>query len=301
VLRYNEKQRLDRSGDLRQVFTFEDVEPLFPWPGGKAKPAAEVWRRLGAGADVYWEPFAGAAAVFFARPGGPRGQEIVNDKCGFITNLYRTVRHDPDGLIERIEGPRSQIDMAARSKEMRMAESGLVESLLSDPNCYDTELAAFFLMNVCGALRPLDFLQPRPTMRLGGGSGIYSEGGFLVRSPLIHALSSRLESVQLSSRDWKKLAGSIEPKATLTTAVFLDPPYKGDAKMYGFGEVAGSVQRWAIKNGEHPNMRIAICGRGELVMPEGWTMHQWKASQGEDRDQERIWFSPHCTPAEVAS
>lgn len=71
------------------------------------------------------------------------------------------------------------------------------------------------------------------------------------------------------------------------------------------GDVANDVRRWAIKNGDNPELRIALCGyEGEHEMPESWECIAWKArggygSQGnnsarENATRERIWFSPYC-------
>jgi hypothetical protein len=58
----------------------------------------------------------------------------------------------------------------------------------------------------------------------------------------------------------------------------------------------------AVEHGPDPDLRIALCGyEGEHEMP-GWTKHAWKAARGyagesnENRQLERIWFSPHCLP-----
>jgi hypothetical protein len=64
-------------------------------------------------------------------------------------------------------------------------------------------------------------------------------------------------------------------------------------------EVGNDVREWAIKNGEEPLMRIALCGKeGEHKMPESWECVAWKARKGygsqDDSNKERIWFSPHC-------
>ena len=66
----------------------------YPYFGGKARVAGDIWRRLG---DVpnYVEPFFGSGAVLLARPHAP-GTETVNDLDGWLTNFWRAVRQDPD-------------------------------------------------------------------------------------------------------------------------------------------------------------------------------------------------------------
>jgi DNA adenine methylase len=59
--------------------------------------------------------------------------------------------------------------------------------------------------------------------------------------------------------------------------VLLDPPYAHDRRekrLYreDARRAVGAVRAWAIENGEHPALRIALCGwEGEHEMPRGWT------------------------------
>ena len=68
--------------------------------------------------------------------------------------------------------------------------------------------------------------------------------------------------------------------------------------------VSAAVGTWARDNGDHPLMRIAVCGLdGEHSLP-GWECVAWKARGGygsqradgsnDNRKRERIWFSPAC-------
>jgi len=87
----------------------------------------------------------------------------------------------------------------------------------------------------------------------------------------------------------------------------LDPPYEDHEGLYAEGSpMSAKVRDWAIEYGFRRDMRIALCGyEGEHSMPDGWTVHAWKAkggyaSQGdgsnENARRERIWFSPACLP-----
>ena len=127
-------------------------------------------------------------------------------------------------------------------------------------------------------------------------------------------LAERLRKVRVCCGDWSRVCG---PSVTFKhgiTGVFLDPPYGDDADrnmtLYASdsGTVAGDVRRWAIENGDNPELRIALCGyEGEHAMPDSWEQVAWKArggygSQGEgsgreNAGRERIWFSPHCQQA----
>ncbi|MDZ4342094.1 MAG: hypothetical protein U1E51_06600 [Candidatus Binatia bacterium] len=124
-------------------------------------------------------------------------------------------------------------------------------------------------------------------------------------------LAERLRSVRVCCGDWSRICG---PSPTIKhgiTGVFLDPPYADTAgRQEGIyatdsTSVSHAVREWAVEWGDHPNMRIALCGyEGEHQMPDSWECIPWKArggygsqGSGKGRDnagRERIWFSPHC-------
>jgi site-specific DNA-adenine methylase len=129
-------------------------------------------------------------------------------------------------------------------------------------------------------------------------------------------LQDRLRTVRVCCGDWSRVCSSVSVTTRIgITAVFLDPPYLGsidgetnrDANIYAVEDlnVAHEVREWCLKNGENREMRIALCGldgeHNDLEV-HGWEKVAWKASGGygnrnaenQNRDRERIWFSPHC-------
>lgn len=125
-------------------------------------------------------------------------------------------------------------------------------------------------------------------------------------------LQERLRRVRVACGDWKRVLGaSVLGKGKNVggrrpCAVFLDPPYSfefRDAYLYAEDDakVSEQVRAWALENGDDPDLRIALCGyEGEHEMPASWTCVPWKAARGyaaednDNRERERIWFSPHC-------
>ena len=91
--------------------TMSDLRSPFPWFGGKRPVADVVWQRFG---DVrnYVEPFFGSGAVLLCRP-DPRGTETVNDKDGFLSNFWRALQADPDGVARHANRMVNEIDLAA--------------------------------------------------------------------------------------------------------------------------------------------------------------------------------------------
>lgn len=153
---------------------------------------------------------------------------------------------------------------------------------------------------------------------LSGNSGAHGKGvdacglekktGGLLE--YFYALADRLRRVRVCCGEWDRILGPSPTYLVGQTAVFLDPPYSDkagrDKDLYAEDclQVAHSVREWAIKSGENPLMRIALCGyEGEHEMPEDWTVVAWKTNGGysnqsdngnENGSKERIWFSPHC-------
>ena len=84
----------------------------FPYFGGKARRAAEIWERLGT-PDVYSEPFAGSLAVLLHRE-EPARREIVTDLDGHICNFWRAMQHDPEGVALAADYPTIHQDLTAR-------------------------------------------------------------------------------------------------------------------------------------------------------------------------------------------
>lgn len=120
-----------------------------------------------------------------------------------------------------------------------------------------------------------------------------------------------MRRVRVASGDWRRVLTKVPTTQIGTTAVFLDPPYLGDAErdnnLYEHEDlnIAWAVRDWALENGGNPLFRIAVCGYETegYTFPDTWECLPWKASGGmgkaNDRSKrnasrERIWFSPHC-------
>ncbi len=118
----------------------------------------------------------------------------------------------------------------------------------------------------------------------------------------LHKLAARLERVRVVHGSWERCLNS--RYGGLSTAVFLDPPYRAFEALYGTEPVADEVEAWARDNG---TLRVAVCGHlgdypsldaaGYLVVP--WTRKRLTYSGSETTDKEAIWFSPACLEVTV--
>jgi hypothetical protein len=150
---------------------------------------------------------------------------------------------------------------------------------------------------------------------LGGGDaagcGIHAPTAGLYQ--WMQALAERLRWVRVCCGDFERVLGPSVTTKIGTTAVLLDPPYKPsagrDPSIYAEEDLtaADRAREWAVKHGDDPDLRIALCGyEGEHEMPARWQCIPWKAAGGyaasagntENASRERIWFSPHCNRVE---
>lgn len=140
------------------------------------------------------------------------------------------------------------------------------------------------------------------------GQGINASGRSQGLYEYLADLSTRLRRVRVCCGDWTRI---LTPSVTTymgVTGVFLDPPYAHDLRERCYAEdhdISADVRAWALKHGDDPNFRIALCGYEDEhgdQMPPTWERLKWKAHGGyarsergvKNRGEERIWFSPHC-------
>lgn len=293
----------------------QKLKSPFPYFGGKSRIAHEVWARFG---DVpnYVEPFAGSLAVLLSRPTPPR-IETVNDINCFLTNFWRALCNDPDGVAQWADYPVSEIDLHARHRWL-VEQHDFIEAMRSDPDYYDVKIAGWWVWGICawignGWCRDV---KSRSLPHLSRGTGVHRKDVDNLHE-YFATLSARLRRVRVCCGDWMRVCGCTPTTYLGTTAVFLDPPYGKDSGRndcgYAFevGDVTRDVHAWCVEHQDDPKMRIALCGyEGEYDLP-GWECLEWKAKGGygnqgngaghANRHRERVWFSPNCLKQELLS
>ena len=120
----------------------------FPYFGGKSRIAPLVWRAFG---DVrsYVEPFAGSLAVLLARPAPFDGVETVNDAGGLLSNFWRAMTRDPEGVIAAAEWPVNEADLHARHLWLVGRRERITERLMGDPAWCDPQAAGWWVWGLC--------------------------------------------------------------------------------------------------------------------------------------------------------
>ena len=127
------------------------------------------------------------------------------------------------------------------------------------------------------------------------------------------ALQQRLRRVRVCCGDWRRVLG---PSVTVVhgiTGIVFDPPYATsegrDMNIYAVedGDVAHQVRDWCLEHGNHPQLRIVLCGYDpthDALCTHGWTKMEWHAHGGmglqgnnagrANKDREMLWCSPAC-------
>jgi DNA adenine methylase len=77
------------------------MRPPFPYYGAKARLAPWIVGLLPEQHRVYVEPFAGSAAVLFARPRAA-AHEVLNDLDGNVTTFFRVLRDREEDLVRAL-------------------------------------------------------------------------------------------------------------------------------------------------------------------------------------------------------
>lgn len=272
----------------------------FPWFGGKADVADEVWRRFG---DVrgYVEPFAGSLAVLLGRPEPFGGVETVNDLDGLLSNAWRAIRDKTDEVAVYAAKPVSECDCHAEEIWLLERKAEITAQLEADIDWSDARAAGYWLHGICcwigsgfcdgkgpwqvvdGKLvdvRKLPHLssagrgvnRQRPHLNAGRGDEPQATRVEIV-AEYLSQLAARLDRVRICCGDWRRTCGGNKGDSLKhffaggsPCAVFLDPPYSAEANrcntLYAHEslDVAHDVREWAISQGDDPRLRICLAG-----------------------------------------
>lgn len=172
--------------------------------GGKQMLAAQIVAMMPEH-RVYLEPFAGGAAVLFAKP--PAQRETLNDLDGQITAFWRVVRDRPDELAAAIYAtPYGRLEWRASR----------------DATSDDLEAARRLLVNI-----DQSFSRSRQSWSLpsiGDGRGRWQPGTWTNLPEKIVAAAERLRGVALEHEDALTLIPRWDRPDAL---IYADPPYAG--------------------------------------------------------------------------
>ena len=284
----------------------------FPYYGGKAKWAREIWSRFGY-PDVYVEPFAGSLAVLLANP-CPAAREVVCDTAGYICNFWRAILAEPEKVAHHAKYPSIHQDLTARHKWLRAWVSENSARLSEDPEYYDVKVAGWWVWGRSnwigrGFMHKEWDGMPWLGSRLGGqGIQLQSKMSVDVQFKL---LAGRLEEVVVLNRGWESgvsrsvlLDNNVNSHMKLNRCVFLDPPYRVDDRQVVYEsdfegtseDVAVDSWEWALEHGSRYKIAYCCC-EDDFDVPEGWDIvtRDFGTTFNRHRTKrESVVFSPAC-------
>ena len=274
---------------------------MFPYFGGKRRAAPLVWSALGQ-VSRYVEPFFGSGAVLLGNPRPPLS-ELVNDRCHFVANLWRSLQQDPETVMRLASAPPSEVELKARHRWLYGEGAEQLAAVeWDDLTACVPEIGGLWLWVACVAIK----VSCSDLHRGSHGSGIKASSWAGVDTA---AVVRRMSRVQVMCGDWSRcVTDSALVWKNYCPGVFLDPPYGDSESVHyddGTGDVASSVWRWACENGDNPRLRIVVAGYDDgRDIPDGWVTIERSeggyanGTDNANRHRERLWCSPHCVNPE---
>lgn len=255
--------------------------------------------------------------------------ETINDKDGYISNVWRSLQKAPDEVAKYCDWPVNHCDLSARKKELIKNEEMLLENLISNPVWYDAKMAGYWIWAAsCWIGSGLTSIGSIPHVA-NAGMGVHKIGkiphltatGMGVQEPYntnlyvwFRELSERLRYVRVVCGDWQRVCGGDWQDRMGDVGIFFDPPYSDtnrDVNVYHKDdiEVAKDVTDWCLERGKKQSYRIVLAGyegEHEKLLSHDWTIYKWKAGGGygnqggkdsrgvKNSYRERLFLSPHC-------
>lgn len=186
------------------------MRPPFKYYGAKARLAEWIAAMIPAHRG-YVEPFAGSAAVLFAKP--PARHEVLNDLDGNVVNFFRVLRDQPDDLIRACKlTPYSReeymaADLAEASEPVERARRFFVKCMQG------------FSANGAG-----HYAGWSNGSRRGGGSSAMTVRDHVDQ---LHLIAERLRGVIIDDRSYEHVIPLYDGPDVV---IYADPPYLGETR-----------------------------------------------------------------------
>jgi DNA adenine methylase len=208
---------------------------------------------------VYLEPFAGGAAVLFAKP--PADRETLNDADGRIMRFWRVLRERPQ-------------ELAAAVATTPYGRKEWEASRTSGDDLDDVEAARLLLVNV-----DQSFSRSRRSWSvpcIGDGRGRWQPGTWANLPEKIIVAAERLKGVALEHGDALELIPRWDRQDAL---IYLDPPYAGPNRLSPrHGYEVESVGLWpgllaVLRTVQHAAIVLSgyPCEETHELEASGWT------------------------------
>lgn len=189
------------------------MRPPFTYYGSKGRMAPMIAALLPPH-RLYFEPFAGSAAVLFAKQ--PSMHEIVNDLSGNVTTFFRVLRDRPDEL-------QNALRLTPYSRDEYLAADLAADAI------DELERARRFYVRCTqsfngGGTGPAHRVSWSNGMRSSGGS---RAGGGVRLVDALHQVAERLRGVIVENRSYEHLLSLYDGDQSV---FYVDPPYLGSTR-----------------------------------------------------------------------
>lgn len=190
-----------------------EARPVVKWAGGKQQLLKQLLQRIPDNYNKYIEPFVGGGALFFAlKP----GTAIISDSNPELMNLYQTIAHDVERLLEILKSFRTDKNSYYNIRSVNVEKLSKVERaariLYLNRTCFN----GLYRVNKKGQFNvPYgDYKNPR-----------------IVLSEELRAASEILKRCTPVCADYKDVLAKHAEKGDF---VYLDPPYLPVSKYSDF-------------------------------------------------------------------
>lgn len=181
------------------------MKAIFPYFGAKNNAAGWLVS-LFPEHRVYLEPYAGSAAVLFAKP--PSRHEIINDRNRALVTFFRVLREQPD-------------DLEAVLRLTPYARDEYLAAKLDEPGIDDVELARRWWIRSQQSVGGI--VEDRTTWSASAQQGANRARTTLGKLERLHEAAARLLPVMIDNRD---ALDAIRLYASTPDAlIYVDPPY----------------------------------------------------------------------------
>ncbi|MGW0012558.1 DNA adenine methylase [Streptomyces tendae] len=231
------------------------MRPPFPYYGAKARLAPWIVGHMPLEHRVYVEPFAGSAAVLFARP-RPAAHEILNDLDGNVVTFFRALRDREQELVRALTlTPYSR-------EEYRAAD------LEASSNLDDLERARRFFVrttqsfNACGAAAGKRASWSNGMRR--GSSQATTVADLVDR---LYYVAARLRKVVLENR---RAADVIALYDDPDVVMYCDPPYLDSTRTGLRAHRQGDYAHDTNTEADHRELAKVLHGCRSAVLLSGY-------------------------------
>lgn len=208
--------------EIAQSSLSSEPRPFLRWAGSKRAHLGKIIPVLPKAYRTYWEPFAGAASLFFLlRP----VSAVLADSCVPLMYTYRAVRDGPRAILRHLDGltPDKSLYYEIRGRTPENRFQAAADFIYLNKTCWN----GLYRVNKRG-----EFNVPygRPL-----SDGIVDDTNLIACSRLL-----RRDGIRLAHGDFEDTLEGVEAE----DLVFLDPPYVTRHNNNGFVDYNEVLFSW---------------------------------------------------------